>query len=421
MRHILKSVAIASLGNLLEWYDFGLFASFALLFSHLFFPQQAPHVALIEIFGVYALGFVFRPLGSILFGLMGDRFGRVKTLRASVFVMSLPTMLIAFLPTYAQVGIAAPLMLMGLRLLQGLSLGGEFTGVIIYLAESAPRQHRAFLTSFAGTIANLGFLLAGGVAAILVQVLSAAHFMQYGWRLAFLLGGGVGLGIFMLQQVLHETKVFVALQEKKQAMRASFWTVLKATWPQMLITMGLAMLGAVLYYMSFVYFFNLLQALGMSKSLAYVLQTGFLALMLILVPFGGALCDRLGRRKAFMILAGCVFTFSLPALYLLLSGDLTYIVIGLVFFVLLSSLEQGTTSATVVEQFPATFRYSGLSFSYNLTQAIFGGTAPMIAGYLSFMKQDVLGPAFYLMGLAAVTFLTAMFFLKKTALRSLAD
>ena len=197
MRHIIKSVSVASLGNLLEWYDFGLFASFSLLFSRLFFPNQAPHVALIEIFGVYALGFVCRPLGSILFGMMGDRHGRVKTLRASIFMISLPTILIAFLPTYAHVGVWAPTMLMGLRLLQGVSLGGEFTGVIIYLAESAPQPHRAFLTSFAGTIANVGFLLAGAVAALLAYFMSPVHFSQYGWRIAFLLGGGAGIDDFL--------------------------------------------------------------------------------------------------------------------------------------------------------------------------------------------------------------------------------
>ena len=235
-----------------------------------------------------------------------------------------------------------------------------------------------------------------------------------------MLGGCIGLVVFFLQRFLKETIVFDALKEKKHVARVSFWAVIKATWPKMCLTIGLAMLGSVLYYMSFVYFFSLLQTLGMSKSLVYILQTCFLGLMLILVPLGGGLCDRLGRRKTFLILSGCVFTFSLPALYLLLSGDLTYIVIGLLFFVVLSSLEQGTTSITVVEQFPAAFRYSGLSFSYNLTQAIFGGTAPMLAGYLSFAKQSALGPAFYLMGLAAVTFLTAMFFLRKKALISLA-
>ncbi|MCX7123905.1 MAG: MFS transporter [Gammaproteobacteria bacterium] len=413
MRHIIKSITIASLGNLLEWYDFGLFASFSLLFSQLFFPQQSGHLALIEIFAVYAVGFFCRPLGAILFGMMGDRYGRVKTLRASIFAMTLPTILIAFLPTYAMLGIGAPLMLMGLRLFQGMSLGGEFTGVIIYLAESAPRQHRAFLTSFAGTIANVGFLFSGCVAAILVHLMTPEHFAQYGWRLAFLLGGALGLMIFYLQRFLKETHAFSALQGKHEVAQVSFWVVIKATWPKMLLTIGLVMLGSVLYYMSFVYFFSLLQSLGMSKSVAYILQAVFLGLMLIFVPLGGVLCDHWGRRKTFLILAGAVFTFSLPALYLLLSGHFIYIVLGLLFFVLLSSLEQGTTSITVVEQFPAAFRYSGLSFSYNLAQAIFGGTAPMLAGYLSFIKQSALGPAFYLMGLAAVTFLTALFFLKK--------
>ncbi len=414
MRQIVKSVATASLGNLLEWYDFGLFASFSLLFAHLFFPKEAPYVALIEIFGVYALGFVCRPLGSILFGLMGDRYGRVKTLRASIFVMSLPTILIAFVPTYAMAGVWAPILLMSLRLLQGVSLGGEFTGVIIYLAETAPSKHRAFLTSFAGTIANLGFLLAGIVAALLVHILSPLHFQEYGWRLAFFMGGAIGGLIFWTQRRLHETGVFLSMQATRSSEEGdSFWMVLKTTWRSMCLTVGLAMLGAVLYYMSFVYLFSLLQELGRPKSEVYILQTGFLILMLILVPIGGVLCDYWGRRKSFLMVAGGVFIFALPALHLLLSGHLPEILLGLLILVVLSSLEQGTTSITVVEQFPARMRYAGLSFSYNMTQVLFGGTAPMIAAYLSFMKQNALGPALYLMCIAAGTFWCSMLFLKQ--------
>lgn len=409
----IRSVFISSIGNLLEWYDFGLFATFAVLFSQLFFPKEAPHVALIEIFGVYALGFVCRPLGGLFFGFIGDRFGRVKTLRTSMIVMSLPTLLIGFLPTYSTVGIAAPLGLVLMRLVQGISLGGEFTGVIIYLAESAPANHRALWASFAGTFANVGFLLANGVAAILLHSMTHAHFNTYGWRIAFIIGGCVGFSVFYLRRILLESPAFLALlhhpavpEEKSPRSKASPNVFLK-----MLLTLTLVMLGGVLYYMSFVYFFNMLQEMGLSRSTTYTLQACFLGLMLLLVPVGGTLCDRLGRRTSFLLLSAGVMFFALPGFHLLLSNHLFMICLGLLGFVLLSSFEQGTTSATVVEQFPVYIRMRGLSFSYNVTQALFGGTAPMVAAYLAFVCHNPIAPAYYLIAIAAVTFLSSWFFL----------
>ncbi len=413
MRKTIRSVLISSIGNLLEWYDFGLFATFAVLFSQLFFPKEAPHVALIEIFGVYALGFLCRPLGGLFFGFLGDRYGRVKTLRTSIVVMSLPTLLIAFLPTYATLGIWAPAGLVFLRLIQGVSLGGEFTGTIIYLAESAPAKNRALWASFAGTFANMGFLLANGVAAVLLHVMTQAHFNAYGWRIAFAIGGCVGFSVFYVRRVLLESPAFLALlrhpeiSKGKPQNSAAFPSVLY----KMLLTLTLVMLGGVLYYMSFVYFFNMLQEMGLSRSTAYTLQACFLGLMLILVPLGGMLCDRLGRRASFLLLSAGVLFFALPGFHLLLSSHLLLICLGLLGFVLLSSFEQGTTSATVVEQFPVVIRMRGLSFSYNVTQALFGGTAPMVAAYLAFVCRNPIAPAYYLIAIAAVTFLSSWFFL----------
>lgn len=430
----IRSVLVSSIGNLLEWYDFGLFATFAVLFSQLFFPKSAPHVALIEIFGVYALGFVCRPLGGLFFGYIGDRFGRVKTLRTSIVVMSLPTLLIAFLPTYDRIGLWAPLCLVSLRLIQGISLGGEFTGTIIYLAESAPAKHRALWASFAGTFANVGFLLANGVAAVLLHVMTHAHFNTYGWRIAFAIGGCFGFSVCYVRRILLESPAFLALHRHADVDSMPARDLLSTqTCPRfaaelapanlgqtlngctvlykMLLTLTLVMLGGVLYYMSFVYFFNMLQEAGLSRSTAYTLQACFLGLMLMLVPLGGMLCDRLGRRTSFLLLSAGVILFALPGFHLLQSPHLVMICLGLLGFVLLSSFEQGTTSATVVEQFPVYIRMRGLSFSYNLTQALFGGTAPMVAAYLAFVCHNAIAPAYYLIAVAAVTFLSSWFFL----------
>jgi MHS family proline/betaine transporter-like MFS transporter len=192
----LRAILTSSLGNVLEWYDFGLYAALSPVFAELFFPSENHTIAILKVFMVFSLGFLIRPIGGIFFGHFGDKIGRVKTLRATIFFMSLTTMLIAFLPTYQHIGFWAPLALIVLRLLQGFSLGGEFTGIIIYLTEIAPKKHRALTASFAGTAANIGILAANTTVLILHYLLTQAQMMTYGWRIAFFIGGLFGVAVF---------------------------------------------------------------------------------------------------------------------------------------------------------------------------------------------------------------------------------
>jgi MHS family proline/betaine transporter-like MFS transporter len=189
----IRSILSSSVGNILEWYDFGLFAIYSSVFSELFFPNNNPETAIIATLTIFAIGFLCRPIGAILFGIMGDTKGRVKTLRFSILMISLPTLLIGCLPTYATIGIAAPIGLMLIRIWQGISIGGEYSGNIIYLAESAPDKYRATITSLASTGANAGILLATVVGAISHYFFSDATFKEWGWRLPYLLSGILGL------------------------------------------------------------------------------------------------------------------------------------------------------------------------------------------------------------------------------------
>jgi len=412
-RQVLALIA-SSTGNLLEWYDFGLFSSFALIFAQLFFPDSIPAVALVKVFGIYALGFLCRPLGALLFGIMGDHKGRAKTLRASILLISLPTFLIAFVPSFQTAGILGPVLLVCLRLIQGISLGGEFTGTLIYLTEIAPPRHRALYASLAGTIANLGFLAANGIAFLLRQFMSPSMFTLYGWRVAFIIGGLIGLLILYLRRMLIETSTFVHLQEQHRIVPTPFMTALKQFPRKMLLVVGLAMLGAVFYYTWFIYLFNLLPATQLAHSTVELLQSLCLGCMLILVPLGGWVCDLLGRRYSFFIVAGGVFSCAWLCFHWITSGHLGLTLTGLGILTVLSSLEQATTSVTVVEQVPAVVRYTALSVSYNLTQAIFGGTGPLIAAWLVFVWHNPTAPAFYLMVIAAITFGTSFLCLKDT-------
>jgi MHS family proline/betaine transporter-like MFS transporter len=202
-----RSIISSSIGNLLEWYDFGLFAFFSPLFSRLFFPNNDPHTALIMTFSVLAIGFLCRPIGALIFGYMGDKKGRARTLRLSVLMISLPTLLIGFLPTYRSVGVAAPILLTLIRVWQGISLGGEYSGNLIYLTESAPKKLRATITSLAGTGANLGIMLASLVSAACSYFFSDAMFASFGWRVPYILSGLLSLFIYLTRLNMQETQV----------------------------------------------------------------------------------------------------------------------------------------------------------------------------------------------------------------------
>ncbi len=409
-----SAVLASSLGNLLEWYDFGLFAGFSTLFARLFFPHTAPHVAILEVLGIYALGFVCRPLGALLFGHLGDRLGRVKTLRISIFLITLPTIAMGFAPTFAACGIYAPLFLVLLRLIQGISLGGEYTGIIIYLTEIAPKQHRALFACLASTVANLGLLLANGVAGLLQHFLSATAFETLGWRLAFIVGGLLGGGILYGRRFLIETEAFKLLQDQQRIISVPVLAFMRSAWHKMFFCLSLLMLGSVLYYTCFIYLSTFLQQTQATHVNVYFLQSLCLMGMLLLVPLGGWLCDRIGRQSSFLLISGSVILCTWPCFYWLNQGGYLHIGLALIIFTLISSLEQGTTSVTVVEQFPAPIRYTGVSLSYNLPQAIFGGTAPLIAAWLMLIKHNPLAPAFYLIAIASVTFLSSLFFLRDT-------
>lgn len=413
-----RSVIVSSAGNLLEWYDFGLFSAFAILFTHLFFPEADPRIALIQVLGVYASGFFCRPLGAVIFGYLGDRIGRVKTLRLAVFCMACPTLLIAFIPTYERVGAYAPFILIILRMLQGISLGGEFTGIIIYLAESAPVKHRALYVSLIGSFTTLGFLSATAMVVLLQHFLNPVQFTQFGWRIAFAAGALVGGVILFWQRKLPETLPFIHAKGTS-SIKISFFTLLAKAKGKMLLTLSLVIFNAVFYYTCFVYMQDMLIQLNFDKKFINLVELTSFAFMLFLVPIGGFICDKIGRRKSFLIMSGSLAVLAWPCFKALASGHMVLAILALIIFTLLSSFEQGTTSVTVAEQFPARIRYSGLSISYNITQALFGGTAPMLAAWLAFMTHNPIAPAYYVTLIAIITFCSSLFFLKETCMNNL--
>lgn len=414
------SIISSSVGNILEWYDFGLFTIFSALFSKLFFPTENPQTALIATFGIFAVGFLCRPIGALIFGYMGDRTGRAKTLRLSVLMIALPTILIGFLPTYSQVGIAAPIMLMLIRMWQGVSIGGEYSGNLIYLAETAPKRYRATFTAFACSGSNMGILLAGLVGFIASTFISEHTLSTWGWRFPYLLSGLLCLGIYFFRLNIQETHVFAFLKQKKRLTGNPIAIVFKKNRFELLRALGMVCMGSTFYFFSFVFLpIYLTENFDYSVHALSSLISALIFFMIFFIPCAGFICDRLGRRKMLLFNAFFILCFVILGFYFLQLDKFFIVAFVLTVFTLISSSEQGTTSVAMIENFPPPARYTGVSLSYNIGNGFLGGTVPMVCTWLNHFDAVTLLPAIYISFWALVTGLVIFYLVPETKQKSL--
>lgn len=416
----LSSILSSSLGNILEWYDFGLFSIFSALFSRTFFPMIDPNMALIATFSIFSIGFFARPVGAILFGYLGDKQGRAKTLRLSILMISLPTLLIGCLPTYQQIGILAPILLMVIRIWQGISIGGEYSGNLIYLAETAPQKYRAMFTSLASTGANLGILLASLIGIITTSFLTNYQLDTWGWRLAYFISGLICIFIYIFRLRIHETQVFEYLKKKNLLADNPLKIAFEKNFLFILRTLGLVCMGSTFYYFSFIYIpFFLTNNLQFSTQQISIIMSILISSMILFVPLAGLICDKLGRRKMLLFNALLITCSVVPGFYFLQLNHFILLIFILILFTLSSSLEQGTTSVAVVENFPPPARYTGVSLGYNIGNGFLGGTVPMVCEWLTTHTSIALAPAFYIASCAAITGMVVYFFVPETRGKSL--
>ncbi len=402
-----KQILTISLGNTLEWLDFGLIIYMAPLIGATFFPHHTGVTATLETFTVFAAGFICRPLGGILFGHIGDTQGRAKPLRFSVLLIALSTILVGILPSYETIGWLSPVLFTLVRLAQGISIGGEYTGVMIVLAESAPENKRGFITSFAASGANLGFLLATASLILLKIFLSKQAIADWGWRLPFLLAGLPGLIVLYYRFKLSETHIYSRLKSTHHLTVVPFVTALTLAPKQLLIILGLTCMSSSFYYIFFGFmptYLDMFVGVPLQKSL--LIQSVLLVAMLFLVPIAGFLGDRFSRRNMLLLTASCIIVFAFPCFEWLETGRQVTVMLAMIIATLISSMDQGNSLAAVVENCPENVRYSGIAFSYNLGMALFGGTAPIIVSLL-IASSGTLAPAYYLIGMACVSFFAA--------------
>jgi MHS family proline/betaine transporter-like MFS transporter len=415
-KHSPQRLALAGIiGNVLEWYDFSVYGFFAPAIGAHFFPSKKPLDSLIAAFGVFAAGFLMRPLGAILFGHLGDNHGRERALMLSVLAMAIPTCLIGVLPGYQQIGVTASVLMVALRLTQGLSVGGEYTTSIVFLVEKSAPGKRGLMGSFGAFGAFGGVLIGSTVGAVVTTVLSPQAASAWGWRVPFLLGISLGAAGYFLRRELQEAA------EAPGEARAPLLMVLRQYWRTILQVIGFKMLCAVGFYLVFVYLTTYLADVAhIAKSRALEIDSISMALVLIIIPWAASLSDRIGRKPLLVTSALVGVVLFWPLFHLLQHPIFAKPLIAQLGFALIIGFFMGVEPAASAEAFPASVRCTGTAISHNVGMALFGGTAPMVATYLIMRTHHDMSPAWYLVAAAVISAVCAMS-LKETAKLPLSD
>jgi metabolite-proton symporter len=380
-----RVVAASMIGTTIEWYDFFLYGSAAaLVFNKIFFPSYDPFVGTLLAFATYAVGFVARPLGGIVFGHYGDRIGRKRLLMLSLVMMGVATVLIGLLPTYGQIGVWAPAGLVALRLVQGFAVGGEWGGAVLMAAEHGDSARRGFWASWPQAGVAAGSLLSAGVLALIAGLQGEADFIAWGWRIPFLLSALlVAVGWYIRHRVEESPMFEKALKDAKVPPKLPALDVLRQRPWAIALGAGLRVGENISYYILTVFSLTFLVDVA-EETRATALEALLIgaAVQFFAIPLFGRLSDRIGRRPVYAFGGLGLAAFSFAFFPMLASGDSALIVLAIVVGLVLHSAMYGPQAAFITELFPTRIRYSGVSIAYQLTAIFAGSLAPMIALWL---------------------------------------
>ena len=407
-----KTLSLSALGGALEFYDFIIFVFFAKVVGHLFFPADMPEwLRLMQTFGIFAAGYLARPLGGIVMAHFGDLLGRKKMFTLSIFMMSVPTLIMGLLPTYAQIGMWAPILLLLMRVIQGAAIGGEVPGAWVFVSEHVPARNTGYACGTLTAGLTSGILLGSLVATLISSLYSEQELSDYAWRIPFLLGGVFGLFSVYLRRWLHETPVFAEMKARQAlAEEVPLRAVLRDHRSAIILSMLLTWLlsaGIIVVilmtptFLQTIYHFSPTTALQANSLAIVFLSLGCIA--------SGALADRFGAGRVFVVGSGLLLVSSWTFYHSLMDHPqwlfplyaLTGLFVGTI----------GAVPYVMVKAFPAVVRFSGLSFSYNLAYAIFGGLTPMAVTWL--LKSSPMGPAYYVAILCSLGMVVGLYLWKK--------
>ncbi len=424
-----RAVTATAVGNTMEWFDFGVYAYVAVTLGKVFFPSSSPAAQVVSTFATFAVAFLVRPLGGLVFGPLGDRIGRRRVLSTTMIMMAVSTFAVGLLPGYGSIGFAAPLLLLACRVVQGFSTGGEYAGATTYIAEFAPDRRRGFLGSWLDFGTFVGYSLGSGLVTVLTAVLGDDGMVEWGWRLPFLVAGPLGvIGLYMRLR-LEESPAFqqeaeraaeaakaaaagggsAPVEEARQSGKGRLKEIFTRHWQAVLICMGLVLLYNVTNYMVTSYLPTYMTStLGEDATTAQLLVLATMMVVALTITVVGRSSDRWGRRPMFMAGSGAMIVLAIPAFLLIQMGGILLPAIGCLILGLLLVTFAGTSAATLPALFPTRLRYGALSISFNLSVSLFGGTTPLIASSLVESTGDPLVPAYYLMAAGVVGLISAL-------------
>lgn len=396
------------IGNVMEWYDFAVYGYFATVIGRQFFPSDTPSVSLIAAFGAFAAGFLVRPLGGLIFGRIGDLVGRQRAMMLSVMAMALPTVLIGLLPTYEAIGVAAPLSIVLMRIIQGLSVGGEYTSSLVFLVEHAKPNHRARTAIWGVWGATAGILLGSAVGAAISNVMSPEQLDAWGWRIPFLLGAVVAFTGYLVRHGIHAP---VMTAGSDRPVRDTFGKHRLDVLRVALLNVGVG----VGFYSAFVYCVTYIQSVDhLPERIALDLNTSCMLVLLAVLPVSAWMSDRFGRKPMLISGSAVLAIGAVPFFYLIHTAEPFWIFVGECGFVFGIGLLSGGVAAGNVELMPHAIRCTGLAFAYNASIGLLGGTTPLVSTWLIAKMGDPIAPAFWVAAAGVISLLTAIFWVRET-------
>lgn len=399
-----RAIAAAGIGHFVEYYDYTVYGFVASSIALNFFPSEDPTASMLATFAAFALAFAARPIGGLVFSHFGDRMGRRGVLAASVLMMGAGALILGVTPTYGSIGVAAPLLLVIARLMQGFSTGGENAGAASFLLEYAPRNRRGFFTSLQMSALMAAMIFGSGFCALLRTVMPGDTFDTWGWRIPFLVGAALALIGLYVRLRLDDTPAFQRVEGTTAVARVPLVDTLRDHWRDVLVCTGFYTSSGVASYVLLVYMPTYSSAeFGVSDTQALYSNTLALAALGVLIPLAGSLSDRIGRRPPLLIFNLGLVVLSFPLIAFMAEGGFVRVLLAQLIFAVLSACFFGAGTAAAGELFPTRVRFTGLALGNNVATALFGGTAPFLATWLIAETGSSISPAFMLMAAGAIS------------------